>query len=130
MGRFVLSTVLGLMPFQIMWVYLGTTLRSLTDAANGNIEGSTAQYVSLFVQLFIGLLAPLYMAYKAYTKTPAQEEAGAGTGIEMEELGRAEAGALDQGELGVPLDSFQRTSAVRLTVGADLVESPVGADFV
>ena len=128
MGRFVMSTVIGLMPFQVMWVYLGTTLRSLTDAANGNIEGSTAQYVSLFVQLFIGLLAPLYMAYKAYTKKPQEDTVGNST-IEMDELGRG-AAALDQEELGIPLDTFQRSSAVRLTVGADLVEAPAGADFV
>jgi uncharacterized membrane protein YdjX (TVP38/TMEM64 family) len=68
-GRYMMATLTGLMPFQIMWVYLGTTLRSLTDVVTGNIEGaSTVQYISLSVNLMAAIALPLYLCYRSYNK--------------------------------------------------------------
>lgn len=67
---YLVTTWIGLTPFQIMWVYLGTTLRSLTDAAQGNIEGSPGQMVSLALQLLAGVAVPVYLCYRQRSKAP------------------------------------------------------------
>eukprot|EP01095_Lingulamoeba_sp_RSL-Kostka_P001683 TRINITY_DN1245_c1_g5_i1.p1 TRINITY_DN1245_c1_g5~~TRINITY_DN1245_c1_g5_i1.p1 ORF type:complete len:353 (-),score=74.37 TRINITY_DN1245_c1_g5_i1:19-1077(-) len=59
--KYALTTFLGLFPFQVMWVYLGTTVRSLTDVAQGNIETSYGQIISLTIQLFVGIVVPVYL---------------------------------------------------------------------
>lgn len=67
------TTILGLMPFQIMWVYLGTTLRSLTDVVTGNVEdGSMIQYLSLVLQFIAAIVLPLYLCYRAARKPPPE----------------------------------------------------------
>ena len=72
--RYALSTILGLLPFQVMWVYLGTTLRSLTEAASGNIEGSTPQIISLILQLFAGVAVPIYLYLRSKKKDQNKSE--------------------------------------------------------
>ena len=61
------------MPFQIMWVFLGTTLRSLADVAAGNIEGSTMQMISLGVQLFAAVAIPIYVCCRGMGKKPSED---------------------------------------------------------
>jgi len=70
-GSFVASTMAGLLPFQIMWVFLGTTLRSLADVAAGNVEGSSLQMISLVVQLMAAVVVPIYVCYRSMSKKPA-----------------------------------------------------------
>ena len=56
-----------------MWVFLGTTLRSLTDVAAGNVEGSSMQIISLAAQLFAAVIIPIYVCCRSMKKKPLEE---------------------------------------------------------
>lgn len=88
-SRFIISTIIGLLPFQIMWVFLGTTLRSLADVASGNVEGSNMQLISLGLQLFAAFVVPVYVCYRSMTKKPQE-----GEGEEEEEQVKEQASEL------------------------------------
>lgn len=83
-SRFITTTIVGLLPFQVMWVFLGTTLRSLTDVASGNVEGSTMQMVSLGLQLFAAVVVPVYVCYRSMSKKPAEEEREESVDVDQE----------------------------------------------
>jgi len=55
------SSVIGLLPFQIMWTYFGTTLRSLADAVSGEVPFGPMQQFLLVVQITLGLGLALYL---------------------------------------------------------------------
>jgi len=69
-GLFALSTIsfhiylvgsfLGLLPFQVMWTYFGTTLRSITEAVEGDVEFTIWQQLLLGVQVVAGIVMILY----------------------------------------------------------------------
>ena len=61
------------MPFQIMWVFLGTSLRSLTDVATGNFDGdSPLQTISLTLQLFAAIVLPIYICVRSMRPKPKE----------------------------------------------------------
>lgn len=53
LGAYVLASWLGMLPGTILYVYLGSTLRSLADVAAGTVEGSAVQ--TLFFGVGLGL---------------------------------------------------------------------------
>jgi len=87
---YLITTWIGLTPFQIMWVYLGTTLRSITDAAQGNLEGSPGQVISLALQLLAGFAVPLYLCFRNRSRPPVQ------SGVESDIQGVVIADSFDE----------------------------------
>lgn len=53
--QYVLASWLGMLPGTIMYVYLGSAVKSLADLAAGRVERSTGQQVFFFVGLFIAV---------------------------------------------------------------------------
>jgi len=64
--NFILSTFIGLLPFQVVWTHLGTTLRHLGKITSGELEMSFWQKLSLFLQLVvvIALIAYFFVLSK------------------------------------------------------------------
>jgi len=60
---YVLSTFMGLLPFQIVWTHLGTTLRNIRKLTSGEMEFTTFQRVSLVFQIGIVFVIILYFWY-------------------------------------------------------------------
>jgi uncharacterized membrane protein YdjX (TVP38/TMEM64 family) len=68
---FFLSTWLGLLPYQVIWTHLGTTLRNLSKISTGDMELSFWQQLSMVVQIGVtfGLIAYFwYMTRKLNIK--------------------------------------------------------------
>ena len=61
--NFFLSTWIGLLPFQIVWTHLGTTLHNLGKISSGEIELSIWQQISMFIQLLMAVLLIGYFYY-------------------------------------------------------------------
>jgi len=60
---FFLSTWLGLLPFQIVWTHLGTTLINLSKISSGEVELSMWQQLSMLIQMLVGLVLLGYFWY-------------------------------------------------------------------
>lgn len=58
---FLVGSFVGLLPFQLMWTYFGTTLRSIKEAVNGEIPFGPLQQFLLVLQLALGVGLSLYM---------------------------------------------------------------------
>eukprot|EP01087_Luapelamoeba_hula_P000712 TRINITY_DN1052_c0_g1_i1.p1 TRINITY_DN1052_c0_g1~~TRINITY_DN1052_c0_g1_i1.p1 ORF type:complete len:807 (-),score=191.88 TRINITY_DN1052_c0_g1_i1:93-2513(-) len=58
---FIIGTAIGLLPFQLMWTYFGTTLRSITEAVNGEMPFGIWQQFLLVLQIGLGIGLCLYM---------------------------------------------------------------------
>jgi len=58
--EYFLSTWIGLLPFQVVWTHLGTTLRNLQKIGTGEFELDFWQRLSLLVQLVVAILLLLY----------------------------------------------------------------------
>jgi len=58
--KFIFSTWIGLLPFQLLWTHFGTTMASLSSEEN-NV--STSQIFSLMFQLFV-MAALFWYLYK------------------------------------------------------------------
>jgi len=69
-----LSTWLGLLPFQILWTYLGTTLVSLSKISAGGSELSFWQQFSLGFQVVVGFILIGYFYYLTKKIKLADEE--------------------------------------------------------
>jgi len=60
---FFLSTWIGLLPFQVLWTHLGTTLRNLSKISSGE-EGLTMwQQVSMASQVVMALALLIYFCH-------------------------------------------------------------------
>jgi uncharacterized membrane protein YdjX (TVP38/TMEM64 family) len=57
-GKYALASLIGMLPGGLMYVYLGSAARSLTDAAAGKVEGGWAGQVFFWV----GLAATIVVA--------------------------------------------------------------------
>lgn len=60
---FLVGSFLGLLPFQLMWTYFGTTLRSIREAVNGEIPFGPIQQFFLALQLGLGVGLSLYLVH-------------------------------------------------------------------
>jgi len=58
--EYFLSTWIGLLPFQVIWTHLGTTLRNLHKISSGEFELDFWQKLSLFIQLVVAILLLVY----------------------------------------------------------------------
>jgi len=58
--EYFLSTWIGLLPFQVVWTHLGTTLRNLHKISSGEFELDFWQKMSIFIQLVVAILLLLY----------------------------------------------------------------------
>jgi len=58
--EYFLSTWIGLLPFQVVWTHLGTTLRNLQKIGTGEFELDFWQRLSLFIQLVVAILLVIY----------------------------------------------------------------------
>jgi len=78
---FFLSTWLGLLPFQVVWTHLGTTLINLSKISSGEVELSLWQQLSMLIQLIVGVVLVGYFWYLTKKikltdgETPANPEA-------------------------------------------------------
>jgi len=60
---YLIGSFIGLLPFQLMWTYFGTTLRSIADAVTGEIPFGPFQTLLLLLQLGLGVGLMLYLVY-------------------------------------------------------------------
>lgn len=84
--EYFLSTWIGLLPFQVVWTHLGTTLRNLQKIGTGEFELDFWQRMSLLIQLVVAILLVLYFIVlsrkmKEITDTTTHES---GTTADME----------------------------------------------
>jgi uncharacterized membrane protein YdjX (TVP38/TMEM64 family) len=84
--EYFLSTWIGLLPFQVVWTHLGTTLRNLQKIGTGEFELDFWQRLSLLIQLVVAILLVLYFLVlsrkmKEITDSTTHES---GTTVEME----------------------------------------------
>jgi uncharacterized membrane protein YdjX (TVP38/TMEM64 family) len=52
----------GMLPGAIVYIFLGTTISNIADAANGNFEGGAATLVLLILGCALGLFAIVYIS--------------------------------------------------------------------
>jgi uncharacterized membrane protein YdjX (TVP38/TMEM64 family) len=62
---YIITTFLGLLPFQVMLTYFGTTLRSITDVLSGRTHFSWTQTAVLVAQVVIAAGSVGYLVYLA-----------------------------------------------------------------
>ena len=55
----------GMIPGTIVYVYFGTTISNISDAASGNFEGGILQLVLLIVGTFLAFIAVVYVSWVA-----------------------------------------------------------------
>jgi len=60
---YLLSTWVGLLPFQIIWCHFGTTLRNLSKIGSGEMELTAWQKVSVLSQVLLSFLLGGYFWY-------------------------------------------------------------------
>jgi uncharacterized membrane protein YdjX (TVP38/TMEM64 family) len=80
-GKYALASWIGMLPGTIMYVYFGATLRSLADAATGNVETGTAGKIffwfglaaTIVVTVFVTRLARRALK-QAVSADPAQDQ--------------------------------------------------------
>mmetsp|Transcript_20535 Transcript_20535/g.28812 ORF Transcript_20535/g.28812 Transcript_20535/m.28812 type:complete len:163 (+) Transcript_20535:387-875(+) len=72
---YLLSTWVGLLPFQILWTHFGTTLRNLSKIGTGQVHFDFWQKVSLVFQLAMtfGLLIYFWRLSKKFTAASKAE---------------------------------------------------------
>jgi len=58
---FLVGSFIGLLPFQLMWTYFGTTLRSIAEAVNGDLPFGMWQQFLLLLQIGLGIGLALYL---------------------------------------------------------------------
>jgi uncharacterized membrane protein YdjX (TVP38/TMEM64 family) len=82
-----LASWIGMLPGTILYVYLGTTIMNLTEAAAGTTEKSTAQQVFFYLGLVVTVVVTIFvtrLAKKALDKAipaAAKEQAAAAQGV-------------------------------------------------
>ncbi len=59
--HYALASWVGMIPGTIMYVYFGSTLRSLTDVVAGNYDGGTAQTVFFYVGLGVTIAVTIFV---------------------------------------------------------------------
>ena len=72
-----LASWIGMIPGTIMYVYFGTTLKSLADVVAGKVEGGLAQNIMLIVGLIATVIVTVFItrvARKALNETISGEE--------------------------------------------------------
>eukprot|EP01114_Cavostelium_apophysatum_P015324 TRINITY_DN4145_c0_g1_i1.p1 TRINITY_DN4145_c0_g1~~TRINITY_DN4145_c0_g1_i1.p1 ORF type:complete len:369 (+),score=53.42 TRINITY_DN4145_c0_g1_i1:148-1254(+) len=71
-----ISTFIGLLPCQLVWTHLGTTLRNLSKITSGEVELSFWQYTSLVLQVVILVsLVAYFVIISRKMKEREQDEA-------------------------------------------------------
>jgi len=83
---YMLSTWIGLLPFQVVWTQMGTTLRNLSKIGNADVELDFWQKVSVFVQVVVSVLLMGYFYYIS-KKIKREEEEESVELLEDVELG-------------------------------------------
>lgn len=63
--KYALGSWIGMIPPTIMYTYFGSGLRSLTEAASGRVERSSAQSLFFWLGLVITIVATVFIAYLA-----------------------------------------------------------------
>ena len=58
---YVLASWIGMLPGTVMYVYLGSTVKELADAAAGHVEGGPARLVLFFVGLAATVIVTVYV---------------------------------------------------------------------
>eukprot|EP01118_Nematostelium_gracile_P005300 TRINITY_DN1665_c0_g1_i1.p1 TRINITY_DN1665_c0_g1~~TRINITY_DN1665_c0_g1_i1.p1 ORF type:complete len:280 (-),score=50.82 TRINITY_DN1665_c0_g1_i1:94-933(-) len=71
---FFLSTWLGLLPYQVIWTHLGTTLRNLSKISSGDVELSLWQQISMVVQVAVTFALVAYFWYMTRKLNIKQED--------------------------------------------------------
>jgi len=76
--EYVISTFIGLLPCQVLWTQLGTTLRNFSKISSGELELSFWQKMSLFLQVAIlfALVAYFFVLSKRLKEKEEQQKAG------------------------------------------------------
>lgn len=59
--HYALASWIGMIPATVMYVYFGSTLRSLTDVAAGNYDGGTAQTVFFYFGLGVTIAVTIFV---------------------------------------------------------------------
>lgn len=59
--HYALASWIGMIPGTVMYVYFGSTLRSLTDVMSGNYEGGMAQTVFIYVGLGVTIAVTIFV---------------------------------------------------------------------
>ncbi|CAD5118562.1 DgyrCDS7249 [Dimorphilus gyrociliatus] len=77
-GRYLIASVIGLLPTQILNAYIGSTLRSMEDVILHNVNSTTSflGYLAFAVQMMTTILLLVYVAKKAkheFNKTMQKE---------------------------------------------------------
>lgn len=76
-GRYALASWIGMLPGTLMYVYFGSTLRSMTEVLSGTYEGGTAQTVFFGAGLVVTIAVTLFVtriARKALKEAVGDEE--------------------------------------------------------
>ncbi|MHC4110209.1 MAG: TVP38/TMEM64 family protein [Planctomycetota bacterium] len=60
-GKYALASWIGMLPGTIMYIYFGATLRSLADAATGNVETGTAGKIFFWFGLAATIVVTLFV---------------------------------------------------------------------
>jgi len=58
--EYFLSTWIGLLPFQVVWTHLGTTLRNVQKIGTGEFELDFWQQMSIMIQVVVAVLLIIY----------------------------------------------------------------------
>jgi len=80
---FFLSTWIGLLPFQVVWTHLGTTLRNLSMISSGEMQLTMWQQLSLGLQVVMTILLVGYFWYLS-RKLNVKEEDTTGPELDLE----------------------------------------------
>lgn len=59
--HYAIASWIGMIPGTVMYVYFGSTLRSLTDVVAGNYEGGMAQTVFFYVGLAVTIVVTIFV---------------------------------------------------------------------
>jgi len=83
---FFLSTWLGLLPYQVIWTHLGTTLRNLGKISSGEVELSLWQQISMVVQIAVSFVLVAYFWYMSRKLNIKQEDGLSQSEISLKEI--------------------------------------------
>jgi uncharacterized membrane protein YdjX (TVP38/TMEM64 family) len=84
---FLIGSFLGLLPFQLMWTYFGTTLRSITEAVNGEMPFGVWQQFLLLIQIALGIGLSLYLLHLGRTTMDSTNASISGESVEVDAFG-------------------------------------------
>jgi len=96
--QYVLASWIGMLPGTVMYVYLGSALKSLADVAAGSPEGGTPQTIFFVVGLVMTIVATVVVTRVARR---ALDEAVAEHGALSEDVARDAGSRLDNNAVGV-----------------------------